>query len=379
MDNETTTLPQFSQSTILIVDDNPTNLRVLLDYLKSLGFKTLIATSGDRALKQLDRFKPGQEPDLILLDVMMPGIDGFETCRQLKQNEKTQDIPVIFMTALSDTADKVKAFEVGAVDYVTKPFQQEEVLSRITAHLTIQHQKQALRELNATKDKFFSIIAHDLRGAFSVLLGVSSMFAEEGGEMDAEQVTTFGKLLNESAENTFNLLENLLQWARIQREQIEFQPQEVDLNQIVGATVSLLQHNAAQKNITLDYTVDHGTMVYADTNMVHTIYRNLISNAIKFTPKGGRITVATQPKDGQVESTVTDTGVGMTEDQCNRLFRIDTMQSTNGTSGESGTGLGLILCHEFVSKHGGDIMVKSKKGDGTTFSFTLPICDKVRG
>ncbi len=147
------------QATILVVDDNPTNLRVLVDYLGEIGYRTLVANSGERALTQLERV----QPDLILLDVMMPGIDGFETCRRIKAAPAAADIPIIFMTALSETQHKLDGFQAGAVDYVTKPFQQEEMSARISTHLMIQRQRRELERVNAAKDVFISVIGHDLR------------------------------------------------------------------------------------------------------------------------------------------------------------------------------------------------------------------------
>lgn len=158
----------MQQASILIVDDQPVNLGILVECLKAAGFKTLVAANGEWALQQIDQI----QPDLILLDVMMPGIDGFETCRRLKANATTREIPIIFMTALADLGDKVKGFEVGGVDYITKPFQQEEVLARVRTHVTIVAQRRQLEELNTRKDQFFSLIAHDLRSPVSSLRGL---------------------------------------------------------------------------------------------------------------------------------------------------------------------------------------------------------------
>ncbi len=353
---------------ILAVDDTPTNLRILLDYLKELGFKTLIATSGERAIQQLELVLP----DLILLDVMMPGLDGFATCRQIKQNPTTKDIPVIFMTALSETVDKVKGFEAGAVDYVTKPFQQEEVLARITTHLTMQRQKRELAELNGTKDKFFSIIAHDMKGAFSSLLGFSSLLATSIQHYNPTEIQEIAQMLNDSAQNTFKLLENLLSWARIQSGRIEFQPRELNLSQLVKDNVELLCENANQKGLNIINSIEPATLVYADENMVNTILRNLIANGIKFSQAGGEIKIAQKIVEEFVEISVADTGIGIPAPYVQHLFRIDKTFTRAGTADEKGTGLGLILCKEFVQKNGGQITVESVEGQGTTFRFTLP-------
>jgi two-component system sensor histidine kinase/response regulator len=151
---------------VLVVDDDPTNLSVLFNYLAEMGLKVFVAQDGESALEQVDY----ERPDIILLDILMPNIDGFETCLRLKANPATSDIPVVFMTALSDVEDIIKGFQIGAVDYITKPFHQEEVLARITTHLTLQHQRMKLYELNTMKNKFFSIVAHDMKEVLSTLV-----------------------------------------------------------------------------------------------------------------------------------------------------------------------------------------------------------------
>ncbi|MEM7112205.1 MAG: hybrid sensor histidine kinase/response regulator [Chloroflexota bacterium] len=361
-----------TQPTILVVDDTPTNVRVLLDYLREQNFKVLVATSGNRALQQLERV----QPDLILLDVVMPGIDGFETCRQLKANPLTKEIPVIFMTALSDTVDKVKGFEVGAVDYVTKPFQQEEVLARIEAHLTIQQQKNELRELNATKDKLFSIIGHDLRNHFAGMIGLVDFMVDDSIQVDPEFMEGSLDSIHALIHSSYKLLENLLTWASLQRGVLRAKPSDFDLEPVVQMNTFINQETAVLKKITVSHQVAPSTFfVRADENMVNTVIRNLISNAIKFTHEGGSITVTAEAKDGQIVCAVTDTGVGMSEKRLNGLFQIGGTTSTDGTAGEPGTGLGLILCHDFVQQNGGHIWAESIQNKGTTFRFTLPVAE----
>ena len=362
-------------ATILIVDDNPTNLRVLVDYLRGLGYRTLVATGGERALMQLEH----TVPDLILLDVMMQGIDGYETCRRIKANPATGEVPVIFMTALAETEHKLNGFRAGAVDYVTKPFQQEEVSARISTHLMIQRQRRQLEELNATKDKFFSVIGHDLRGPFTVLLGFSEIFADPERELTREQQQRFGSMINQSARNAHNLLENLLTWAGMERGTMEFRPQPINLATSAHETVDLLRNMARVKNITLTHALDEQLIVIADRNMLDTILRNLLSNAIKFTLDGGAVTLSAhvqeQEANPMVLISVSDNGIGMPDEVREHVMSAGSPLSTEGTSGETGTGLGLLLCREFVARSGGEIQVESVEGEGTKFSFTLPLKD----
>ena len=369
-------IEHVKNSTILIVDDNSTNLGVLFDYLDNLGFTILMAQTGEKALKLMEKRKA----DIILLDILMPGIDGFETCRRLKETEDTKDIPVIFMSALSETVDKVRGFDLGAVDYITKPFQQEEVLARVTAHLTIRNQqkkleeqKQELRELNASKDRFFSIIAHDLKVPFTALLGMTQMLLSDFSAFDRDEMQEWIQSLYHAADSTFSLLNNLLSWAKLQRGMTEFNPSPIDLHKIVESNFSLVWESAEQKHIELQDSVENGTFVYADQGMIDTVFRNLVSNAVKFTDTGGNINVATEVKGAIVEISLSDTGVGISETDKGKLFKIDEKVLSKGTAGEEGTGLGLILCKEFIESNGGRIWVESELGKGSTFKFTLPL------
>jgi two-component system sensor histidine kinase/response regulator len=332
---------QNQTGTILIVDDNPTNLGVLFSSLTQVGFKVLVAEDGEKALAQVER----TQPHVILLDILMPGIDGFETCHRLKRLEASAEIPVIFMTALSDTVDKIKGFEAGGVDYITKPFQQEEVLARVKAHLTIRQLQQQLQQqndllarqnellaekntqleaLNVSKDKFFSIIAHDLRSPFTGFLGLTQFIVENIEEWEREKIKDITTKLHESAENLYALLGNLLTWSRIQRGIIEYEPQPFNLTTIVARNIELFTRNARQKQITLTQDLAAHLAVYADVQMIDTVVRNLLSNALKFTQPGGAITVSAIVRETDVQISVSDTGIGIPDKQIPNLFRIDT-------------------------------------------------------
>jgi signal transduction histidine kinase len=363
------------KATILVVDDDHNNLKVLMDSLGQAGFRVLVATGGLAALEQARRLPP----DLILLDVMMPDIDGFETCRRLKALPETREIPVIFMTALSELTHKVNGFEAGAVDYVTKPFQQEEVLMRVHTHLTLQRQKkelqqlnQQLAELNATKNRFFSIIAHDLKAAFAPLLSYIELLVESVEQENWPDVKQVVRALQIAGKTNFRLLDNLLSWARLQSEGIEFQPHALDLAVLAQETLHLLEPTARQKGISLSHAVAPGTAAYADANMIGTVLRNLVSNALKFTHPGGDVTISAQATADEVELVVEDTGIGIGPAYLPRLFQIDQSYRRAGTQNERGTGLGLILCKELVEKNGGRIWAESEEKQGTRVHFTLP-------
>ncbi|MDR3609578.1 MAG: PAS domain-containing sensor histidine kinase [Ignavibacteriaceae bacterium] len=229
-----------------------------------------------------------------------------------------------------------------------------------------------LRELNAIKDKFFSIIAHDLRGPFNGLFGILDMVREEFDEIGIDEVKQNLKCINDILRNLFQLLEDLLEWGRIQRNAIEFSPREEDICQAIRNVVDLYSINAKNKNITLYLNLPDRLKVKFDKKMVSTVIRNLMTNAIKFTQPWGSINVTAMDEIDHVKISVQDTGIGISNDNLHRLFNLTEYFSTQGTNKEGGTGLGLILCKEFVEKHGGKISVETELKKGSIFSFTIP-------
>lgn len=240
------------------------------------------------------------------------------------------------------------------------------------AHQELQTKNEQLRELNAGKDKFFSIIAHDLRSPFNALLGFIGLMSSQFDTLPPDKLKDYLAKVRLSAERLYALLENLLTWSRIQRGLVEYTPEMIDLAGIADDIVALFTSSAEHKQIALTSLIRETNLVHADYAMVNTIMRNLVSNALKFTPPGGRITLAAQPNADHVEVAVADTGHGMSLEVIAKLFRIDSQHTTTGTAGETGTGLGLILCHELAQKNGGTIWVESVPGNGTTFRFILP-------
>jgi PAS domain S-box-containing protein len=229
-----------------------------------------------------------------------------------------------------------------------------------------------LERLNKTKDKFFSIIAHDLKNPFHAIIGFSELLRKDFHQMDDEQKIGLLELINISSESAFSLLENLLQWARTQTDKIKFSPENIDIYDIVESTVDFHRISAEKKKIEIKSHVKKNYFAYADRNMITTVIRNLISNAIKFTDSNGKIEIACDRNEDSVEITISDNGIGINKENLDNLFRIDSYYSTSGTLGESGTGLGLIICKEFIEKNGGNIKVVSEEGKGSAFTFNLP-------
>jgi signal transduction histidine kinase len=238
---------------------------------------------------------------------------------------------------------------------------------------TVEIKTAELNELNASKDKFFSIIAHDLKNPFTSIIGFSDMMLESGIQNSPELLQKYSRMINESAVRTFRLLENLLEWASSQRGKISFQPLEINLMEVVSDELTLLEEMASNKNIRLINNVSDNISIVADKNMLRTILRNLLTNGIKFTPKGGEVQINSVVSDGHVEISVRDNGIGMSPEVIAGLFRIDSNLATRGTENERGTGLGLFLCKEFVEKHGGRIWAESGEADGSVFKFIIPL------
>ncbi len=247
-----------------------------------------------------------------------------------------------------------------------------DISERKKAEQLLKESEIQLRELVSTKDKLFSIIAHDLRSPFNAILGFSELLIEDINHLDVVQTGKYLEYINSSAQNTLVLLDNLLKWAQTQTGKIIYEPEKINLATIVNETLVLAKSTAKIKNIALDYIqADDAIEAYADINMLKTILRNLISNAIKYTNPEGKITISAVQNQTEIEITISDNGVGMSEENQNRLFKIETTATTIGTANEKGSGLGLILCREFVEKHGGKIWVKSELGKGSAFTFSL--------
>lgn len=229
-----------------------------------------------------------------------------------------------------------------------------------------------LKELNASKDRFFSIIAHDLRNPFITLLGFSEMLIEDYFEFTDEEKVEYLKEMEKTSRSSYELLENLLQWSRAQTGRIKYEPEQLDFNKLLNDNIELLGKNSEMKDIDIKTETGESVFVYADNDMIMTVIRNLLTNALKFTQRGGEIKIGSTEEDEYFVFYVSDTGIGMPQEKADSIFCTDAIQTTSGTEGEKGSGLGLVLCKEFIVKHGGKIWVESEENKGTTFYFTLP-------
>jgi PAS domain S-box-containing protein len=248
----------------------------------------------------------------------------------------------------------------------------EDVTDRKKAERDLIENEKRLKELNATKDKLFSIIAHDLKSPFTSIIGFSELLIEKINKNDQEGIGEFARVIHSSSWKAMGLLTNLIEWSRAQTGRMEFNPEEINLTRVINEAVNLLTETAARKEITISVDSPPELKAFAYTPMISTILRNLLSNAIKFTNPGGNIIVSCKNTENEVLVIVNDNGVGIEDEILQKLFHIENSLSTPGTGGEEGTGLGLLICYEFVMKHGGRIWVDSIPGISTSFSFTLP-------
>ncbi len=383
MNNDAMTIPN---PLILIVDDIPKNLQVLSNILNLEGYQIAFASNGRQALDVLQTALP----DLILLDIMMPEMDGYEVCKKIKEDERLSDIPIIFLTGKAEQDDIVHGLKLGAVDYITKPFNAAELLSRVKTHVELkvardriveynkelELAKAQLTKLNAEKDKFFSIVAHDMRSPFTGFIGLTQLLSEEVENIEKDEIVTIASSMHKAANKLFSFLENLLEWSRSQMGSISLFFSQIDLKDAVNRIHYIFNETAAEKQITLINKIESVIYAKADNNTLNTILRNLTSNAIKFTKPGGTVEVDAEIYKEDKEYylvSVKDSGIGMSEDTKSRLFRLDAKVTTPGTNNEQGTGLGLLLVKEFVEKNTGKIWLESERGVGTTIYFTIPI------
>ena len=361
---------------VLIVDDVVSNVLLLKILLTNEKFQVCTAANGRLCIEQAKK----EKPDLILLDVMMPELNGFDTAVILKKDPETLDIPIIFLTALNNTTDLVKGFQVGANDFLTKPFNKEELLMRVMHQIELVHAKRVIQKQNEelrrtiqNRDKMYSVIAHDLRSPMASIRMVLNL-AVNVVSPDVVGEEIFGLLdkANRESEETHDLLDNLLKWTKSQTGRLNVVFQDLELDDIVPGVVDIFRMIAEMKKIDLQYIPSEEKLsVHADNDMIKTVIRNFISNAIKFTPEGKGIDVYYKRDGDFARICVQDHGVGIAADRLGTIFHKG--ETTYGTGGEEGSGLGLQLCQDFARKNGGEAYVESVEGEGSTFSFTIPI------
>lgn len=366
-----------SEYKILIVDDVMSNVLLLKVLLTNEKFAIATASNGRQALEQVEK----ENPDLVLLDVMMPDMSGFEVAQHLKSNPNTADIPIIFLTALNSTADIVKGFQVGANDFISKPFNKEELIIRVTHQISLVAAKRLIlsktEELQRTiagRDKLYSVIAHDLRSPMgSIKMVLNMLILNLPSEKIGAEMYELLTMANQTTEDVFSLLDNLLKWTKSQIGKLNVVYQDVDLVEVTDGVIEIFSMVASLKKIRIHEMKPEKMMVNADIDMLKTVVRNLLSNAIKFSKENSEVLVKMEEVDGMAVVSVQDYGCGISEEGQKKLLHTDTHFSTFGTNNEEGSGLGLLLCKDFVVKNGGKLWITSKEGEGSIFSFSIPV------
>ena len=361
---------------ILIVDDVMSNVLLLKILLTNEKFQVCTANCGNACIEQARK----EHPDLILLDVMMPDINGFDTAVIMKKDDELKDIPIIFLTALNTPQDLVKGFQVGASDFLTKPFNKEELIMRVMQQISLVAAKRIIekqnKELKATlnnRDKMYSVIAHDLRSPMASIRMVLNLVVQStSADTVGPELYTLLDQANRESEEVHDLLDNLLKWTKSQTGRLNVVLQDLDLNDIIPGIVEIFEMIAQTKHITLDLQKTEDPLkVHADNDMLKTVLRNFMSNAIKFSPENSTIQILMANEGDFARVSVKDQGVGIAADRLDTIFHKG--ETTYGTGGEEGSGLGLQLCQDFARKNGGDCYVESVEGQGSTFSFTVPL------
>lgn len=378
---------------ILIVDDVPNNLAVLQDYLIESGFEVLVALDGESAIRQAEY----AQPDLILLDILMPGISGFETCRHLKANQTTQHIPIIFITSLSDTEDKIQGFDVGGVDYITKPIQKPEVLARVRTHLNLrslqkqlQFKNQLLQEeidirlqteeklkqqtaqleaVNKELDAFGHSVAHDLRSSITSIKGYNYFLEKECSQILSDNGQRYIRRVGEATERMEELIEGLMLLSQVKGSKMSFE--DVNLSEIAQTTIAQLRQSHPDREV--EFILTENMFAYGDVRLLRILLENLLRNSWKYTAKKPQaciefgITPDTQLS--QYTFFVRDDGVGFNMAYASKLF--SAFQRLHNRDDFPGSGIGLATVKRIIERHHGRIWANAIENEGATFYFSI--------
>jgi two-component system sensor histidine kinase/response regulator len=361
-------------ASILMVDDNAVNLKVLTSMLQQSGWQPRPVTSARLGL-QAARSEP---PDLILLDVNMPEINGYEICAQLKAEPRLADIPVIFVSALGETLDKVRGFEAGGVDYITKPFQIDEVKARVAAHLELRRQRreaqssyEKLRESERHRDSLVQMIVHDLRSPLSAISSYLELFAAEAKQKLGVQTQADVASAMHATRHMARMINGILDVGKMEAQMMKLEVCQCDLVRVIGRSLDDFESLVGARQIAFEHPTPPA-VVLADEEIVARIVQNLLANALRLTPAGGKIRVGIVIEAEHTRVFVTDTGPGIAADFHRKIFDKFAQVDTTASARNQTTGLGLAFCKLAVEAHGGRIGVDSQEGNGSTFWFTLP-------
>jgi two-component system, sensor histidine kinase and response regulator len=367
---------------IMVVDDTSDSLRLMTDLLTAEGYK--VRPTPDPQLALDSAF--ANPPDLILLDVKMPGMDGFEACQRLKQNESTSNVPVIFVSALQDMEDRVRGFEVGGLDFITKPIHREEVLARVSAQLELFRVRQHLEEqtqqlveanlklqdLDRLKSMFIATMTHEFRTPMNAIIGFTGIMLQEiPGKVNDTQKDYLTRV-SRAGQHLSELISDVIDISKIEAGHLEVEPQHFNLKQVIDKAMEIIQPQAEIKHLALEVDATSWPEMYSDSKRFFQCVLNYLSNALKFTNEG-KVTVVIREMDGHVKVAVRDTGIGIPEEDIPKLFQAFERLETSNPVKSPGTGLGLYLTRKIIKEVlQGTVEVESQVGKGSTFSLQIP-------
>jgi two-component system sensor histidine kinase/response regulator len=387
-----------NRDVILCIDDEVIVLDSLKEQLQNEYNNYLIevSESGEEAMEIINELIADKvELPVVIADFIMPGMKGDKLLEKIHiLLPGTKNILLTGQASIEGVSNAVN--KANLYRFIPKPWEKEDLILTVKEALRsykqektilkqnielkelntnlekkVEDRTKELKELNATKDKFFSIIAHDLKNPFNTLMGFTELLATNFNSYKKNKVVEFINIIFHTSKNTYLLLENLLEWSRSQTGRLEITPATIDISELVSENIDLVYNNASNKKLKIYNNISKEAEVYADPNMINTVIRNLLSNAVKYTGQGGKIEISSKTRDNYIEIKVSDSGVGIKPENLKKLFRLDENFTTKGTADEAGTGLGLILCKEFVQKNGGEIWVNSTYGKGSEFTIRL--------
>ncbi len=369
--------PDLQGRKVLIVDDDRLNHRILTRILKPEGLIIEQGYSGEDALALYDTFSP----DLVLLDVIMPGISGFETCRTLKARHGDNLAPIIFITAKAESEDVVEGLAAGGVDYLPKPFRGREAMARLRIHLQnrMLHEEQKklvaqLSSANSAKNKLLGMVAHDLRNPLATVRGLAEFLRDDGqvGKLTADQMDLVENIYSVS-QSMLEMVNELLDTSVIESGELKINPKPVNLVELLERSVTLNNINAAKKGSRIRLkAIDLAALLFVDGPKIKQVVDNLITNAIKFSAPNSSVMVEVSQSAVDCTVSVLDNGPGIPEDEMHKLFKDFSQTSVAPTAGEKSTGLGLAICRKIIEAHGGTIHATNRPGGGCTFMFSVP-------
>lgn len=352
---------------ILIIDDKQENLDMISGFFDTEKYYVRSLSKYEDVIRIVGEI----EFDLILLDVRMP-VDGFTVCNQIKMAGKNRQTPVIFMIEKTDLENIRKAFNIGGRDVIAKPFEIEELVSKVSIHSLLNIHFKRINELMDAKNKIYSIISHDLRTPFNTLIGFSDLLIENLRESGQFENAKYAEIIHKISVKNLELLDNLLVYARNLDSESEYTMSKLNVNKLLTETIQIVQPSAELKNISLSQTFGPSAEIMGVHDLLATMLRNILTNAIKYTPIDGKVEISTYVSNNFVDIKISDTGIGMDNEMVNTIFNED-KSSRKGTSGETGTGYGLMLSKEIADKHDGSISVSSIPDKGSIFTIKLPL------